>query len=178
MNKPAEDYVNYDRVVPDLLLQNTTPEHVKKIIKSLKPKLSSDAQGISTKMVTFVGNEIAAPLAHIFNLSLSSGNFPNILKLCRVIPLYKAGNAMECDNYHPISLLSSISKILEKIVAQKLINHLLSNDLLYAHQYGFLPNSSTEHNLMQIMNYVSQALNEGNFCIAVFFRFQKSLRCL
>jgi hypothetical protein len=86
----------------------------------LKPKLSSDAQGISTKMVKFVGNEIAAPLAHIFNLSLSSGNFPKKLKLCRVIPLYKAGNAMECDNYRPISLLSSISKILEKIVAEKL----------------------------------------------------------
>jgi hypothetical protein len=49
VNKPAEDYVNYDRVVPDLLLQNTTPEHVKKIIKSVKPKLSSDAQGISLK---------------------------------------------------------------------------------------------------------------------------------
>jgi hypothetical protein len=121
-----------------------------------------------------VGNEIATPLAHIFNLSLSSGNFPNKLKLCRVIPLYKAGNAMECDNYRPISLLSSISKILEKIVAQILINHLLSNDLLYSHQYGFLPNRSTEHNLMQIMNYISQALNEGNFCIAVFLDLRKA----
>jgi len=143
VTKLAEDYVNYDRVVPDLLLQNTTPEHVKKIIKGLKPKLSADAQGISTKMVKFVGNEIATPLAHIFNLSLSSGNFPKKLKLCRVIPLFKAGNALECDNYRPISLLSSISKILEKIVAQKLIHHLLSNDLLYSHQYGFLPNRST-----------------------------------
>jgi hypothetical protein len=136
--------------------------------------LSTDAQGISTKMVKFVGNEIATPLAHIFNLSLSSGNFPKKLKLCRVIPLFKAGNALECDNYRPISLLSSISKILEKIVAQKLIHHLLSNDLLYSHQYGFLPNRSTEHNLMQIMNYISQALNEGNLCIAVFLDLRKA----
>jgi hypothetical protein len=88
--------------------------------------------------------------------------------------LFKAGNALECDNYRPISLLSSISKILERIVAQKLINHLLSNDLLYSHQYGFLPNRSTEHNLMQIMNYISQALNEGNFCIAVFLDLRKA----
>ncbi len=174
MTKPAEDYVNYDRVVPDLLLQNTTPEHVKKIIKSLKPKLSADAQGISTKMVKFLGSEIATPLAHIFNLSLASGNFPKKLKLCRVIPLFKTGNALECDNYRPISLLSSILKILEKIVAQKLINHLLSNDLLYLHQYGFLPNRSTEHNLMQIMNYISQALNEGNYYIAVFLDLRKA----
>jgi len=172
--KPAEDYINYDRIVPDLLLQNTTPEHVKKIIRSLKPKLSSDAQGVSSKMVKFVGNEIATPLSHIFNLSLLTGDFPTKLKLCRVIPLFKAGNANECDNYRPISLLSSISKILEKIVAQKLVNHLTSNDLLYAHQYGFLPNRSTEHNLMQIVNYISQALNEGNFCLAVFLDLRKA----
>ncbi len=44
VSKPAEDYINYGRIVPDLLLQNTTPEHVKKIIKSLKPKLSSDGE--------------------------------------------------------------------------------------------------------------------------------------
>jgi hypothetical protein len=174
VNKPAEDYVNYDRIVPDLRLQNTTPEHVKKIIRNLKPKLSSDAQGISTKMVKIVGNEIAIPLSHIFNLSLTSGDFPTKLKLCRVIPIFKAGNALECDNYRPISLLSSISKILEKIVAHRLVNHLISNDLLYAHQYGFLPNRSTEHNLMQIMNYVSQALNEGNYCIAVFLDLRKA----
>jgi hypothetical protein len=174
VNKPAEDYVNYDRIVPDLQLQNTTPEHIKKIIRNLKPKLSSDAQGISTKMIKIVRNEIAIPLSHIFNLSLTSGDFPTKLKLCRVIPIFKAGNALECDNYRPISLLSSISKILEKIVAHRLVNHLISNDLLYAHQYGFLPNRSTEHNLMQIMNYVSQALNEGNYCIAVFLDLRKA----
>jgi phage antirepressor YoqD-like protein len=61
------------------------------------------------------------------------------------------------------TLLSSISKLLEKIVAKKLVDHLLDNDLLYVHQYGFLPNRSTEHNLLQIVNYVSQALNEGNY---------------
>ena len=124
-------------------------------------------------MVKFVGDVIATPLSHIFNLSLSTGDFPTKLKLCRVIPLFKAGNANECDNYRPISLLSSISKILEKIVAQKLVNHLTSNDLLYAHQYGFLPNRSTEHNLMQILNYITTALNEGMFCIGVFLDLRK-----
>ncbi len=61
------------------------------------------------------------------------------LKQCRVIPIFKSGNATECDNYRPISLLSSISKVLAKIVAEKLIHHLISNNLLYQHQYGFLP---------------------------------------
>jgi hypothetical protein len=156
--KRPEDYINYGRPIPDLSLQNTTPEFIKKIIKNLKPKLSIDAEGVSTKMIKSIGNEIALPLSHIFNLSLSSGVFPNKLKLCRVIPIFKAGSALECDNYRPISLLSSISKILEKIVAEKLVKHLLDNDLLYVHQYGFLPNRSTEHNLLQILNYISNAL--------------------
>ncbi len=99
-------------------------------------------------MIKLVGNEISVPLAHTFNLSLRSGVFPDKLKICRVIPIFKAGNKLECDNYRPISLLSSISKVLEKIVAEKLINHLLTNDLLYVHQYGFLPKRSTEHNLL------------------------------
>jgi hypothetical protein len=126
-----------------LSLQNTTPELIKKVIKNLKPKLSNDAEGVSTKIIKSIGNEIALPLSHIFNLSLSSGVFPSKLKLCRVIPIFKAGCALECGNYRPISLLSSISKILEKIVAEKLVKHLLDNDLLYVHQYGFLPNRST-----------------------------------
>jgi hypothetical protein len=174
IEKNAEEFINYGRDIPELSLQNTTPDHIKKIIKNLKPKQSQDAQGISTKMIKFIGNEIAAPLSHIFNLSLSSGEFPSKLKLCRVIPIFKAGNALDCDNYRPISLLSSISKILEKIVAQKLVNHLLSNDLLYPHQYGFLPKRSAEQNLLQIMNYVAQALDEGNFCIAVFLDLKKA----
>jgi hypothetical protein len=90
-------------------------------------------------MIKLIGNEICIPLAHIFNMSLSTGVFPSKLKLCRVVPIFKAGNNMECDNYRPISLLSSISKVLEKIVAEKLVNHLITNDLLYLHQYGFLP---------------------------------------
>jgi hypothetical protein len=125
-------------------------------------------------MIKFVCNEIAVPLSHIFNLSLATGDFPSKLKQCRVIPIFKAGNQLECDNYRPISLLSSISKVLEKMVAKKLLHHLTSNELLYEHQYGFLPRKSTEQNLMQILNYVTTALNDGMYCIGVFIDLKKA----
>ncbi len=131
VQKQPEDYIHYEHAFPNLNLTNTTPEHVIKVIKSLAPKLSCDVQGISTKMVKFVGNAIAMPLAHIFNLNLSSGKFPSSLKQCRVIPIFKNSDSEECDNYRPISVLSSISKVLEKIVAEKLIHHLTANYLLY-----------------------------------------------
>jgi len=81
VDKKPEDYIDYGRPIPDLLLGNTTPEHVKKIIKNFKAKFSCDVDGVSTKMVKFVGNELAIPLAHIFNLSLESGVFPSKLNL-------------------------------------------------------------------------------------------------
>jgi hypothetical protein len=147
---------------------------VLKIIQKFKSKASCDIDGISSKMIKFIGREIAIPLSHIFNISLESGLFPEKLKKCRVVPIFKSGNHCECDNYRPISLLSSISKILEKIVADKLIFHLTSNDLLYTHQYGFIPKRSAEHNLIHIINYVSSALNEGNFCVGVFLDLKKA----
>ena len=161
-------------MVPDFGLGNTTLEHIQNILKNFKPKNSCDLQGISTKMVQLIGIEISLPLAHIFNLSLTSGIFPSKLKECRVIPIFKAGDIRESDNYCPISLLSSISKVLEKIVAEKLVGHLTTNDLLYTHQYGFLPKKSTEHNLLHIVNYVTRALNDGEFCVGIFLDLKKA----
>jgi hypothetical protein len=140
--KQPEDYINYNRHIPEMSLENTTPEHVLKTIKKFKSENSSDSQGVTTKMIKLIGREISTPLSHIFNLSLRTGIFfffPNKLKTSRVIPIFKSGSCLECDNYRPISLLSSISKVLEKIVSEKLISHLLDNDLLYTHQYGFSP---------------------------------------
>jgi hypothetical protein len=174
VEKQPEDYINYGRVLPEMVLGNTTHEHVLKIIQKSKNKHSKDIFEVSSKMIKFIGAEIAKPLAHIFNLSLESGVFPSILKQCRVIPIFKSGNRLDCDNYRPISLLSSISKLLEKIVSKKLLYHLLENDLLYTHQYGFLPKKSAEHNLMHILNYVSAALNDSNYCLGVFLDLKKA----
>jgi hypothetical protein len=174
VSKKPEDYVDYGRDIPAFQLGNTTPEHIIQVIKKFSPKNSCDINGVSTKMIKFVCNEIAVPLSHIFNLSLSSGQFPSALKLCRVIPIFKAGDPQECDNYRPISLLSSISKILEKIVAEKLVFHLKTNDLLYQHQYGFIAKKSTEHNLMHIVNFITSALNDGMYCIGVFLDLKKA----
>ena len=113
-------------------------------------------------------------MSHIFNLSLTSGSFPSCFKQCRVIPIFKSGNRLECDNYRPISLLSSISKVLEKIVAEKLVNHLLGNDLIYNFQFGFLPKRTTEQNLLHIVNYITNAMNENNYCVGVFLDLKKA----
>ncbi len=103
--------------VQELELGTTNQVHVGDIIKSLQPKNSMDIDGISTKLLKFLAIELSWPLAHIFNLSLSNGIFPDRLKSSRTAPIFKSGRNDLCDNYRPIALLSTLSKILEKWLA-------------------------------------------------------------
>ena len=140
----------------------------------MDPKKSKDMDDISLDLLKSIDTSIAKPLAHIFNLSLKTGIFPNKLKVSRVVPIFKNGDKHLCDNYRPISLVNTIAKILEKIVAVKFSNHLELNKLLYIHQFGFQKKLSTEHNLLHLTNYVSKALNDDEFCIGIFLDLKKA----
>ena len=123
-------------------------------------KSSTDSNGISIKLLKNIKYQISEPLSHLFSLSVSTGVFPSKLKTSKTIPIFKAGDHTCCDNYRPISLLSSISKILEKVVATNLVNHLEINNLLFENQFGFLRGRSTLHNITILTSKISQALNE------------------
>ena len=79
-------------------------------------------------------------LTTIINKSLKEGVFPSNLKCAKVIPIFKKGDKTKCPNYRPISLLSNVSKIFERIMYNRLETHLNSNSILYKHQYGFRKN--------------------------------------
>ena len=87
---------------------------VQKSIKNLKPKSSAGHDNISSKLHRQVGDIVAYPWSIIINQSLCTGLFQNRLKLAKVIPLYKKDDNKLFGNYHPISLLSSLSKVFEK----------------------------------------------------------------
>ena len=144
------------------------------IIKSFTSKNSTDLDGISTKLLKAVRAEIEAPLAHIFNLSLTTGDFPQKLKASKVVPIHKTGDRTNTDNYRPITLVNTFSKILEKIVYQKLTTHLEQNNLIYEHQYGFTKNKSTEHALLHVVNTAAKALNDNKYCIGIFLDLKKA----
>jgi len=173
-NAKAEDFMPINDDIEQIDLGTTNATHFCDIVKALQPKCSLDADGLSTKLLKGVALEISRPLSYIFNLSLVNGIFPKKLKKSRTVPIFKAGDPTSCDNYRPIALLSSLSKILEKMVSVKLVNHLDFNKLLYKHQYGFQKNKSTEHNLVQALNYIGQAFNDNKYCIGVFFDLKKA----
>jgi Reverse transcriptase (RNA-dependent DNA polymerase) len=167
-------YIPDNPNVPEFNINNTGPVHVIDVVNSMQSKSSVDCDFISMKLIKFVIYEICVPLAHIYQLSITSGVFPSRFKSSRVVPIFKQGDPTLCDNYRPVALVSTFSKILEKMVATDFFNHLDLNNLLYEHQYGFQRRKNTEHNLIQVVNYIGKALNEGNWCIGIFLDLKKA----
>jgi hypothetical protein len=170
---PPEEFLG-DTLAPEFQLGQTSPAEIVNIIRSFESKTSSDIDGISVGLLKEIALEISFPLAHIFNQSLVTGTFPEALKRSRIVPVHKQGDKTNCDNYRPIALLSSLSKILERFVAIKLVNHLELNKLLHCNQFGFQRGKSTEQNLTKALNIISSALNKGEFCIGIFIDLRKA----
>jgi len=96
--------------------KNTSPKEIEKIINSLKIKESSGYDEISTKILTISTPFISFPLSYICSKSMLSGTFPTRLKYAIVKPLLKKGDKENVANYRPISLLTSFSKVFERII--------------------------------------------------------------
>jgi len=130
--------------------------------------------GISTALLKKVSLQIVTPLVHIFNQSLATGQIPEKFKIAKVIPIFKSGDALNPSNYRPISLLSTFSKILEKIVYTRLYSYLDENSLLSKQQFGFRPKHSTTHPMSLILNHVTHALNTKNHTLLIFCDLKKA----
>jgi hypothetical protein len=100
---------------------------------------------------------------------LSSGIFPTGLKFSQISPIFKKGNKTEISIYRPVSLLTSFSKIFEKIIYNRLLQHAQVNNIITMDQYGFINNSSTELAIFKLINKILTNINKkaaacGIFC--------------
>ena len=107
-------------------------------------------------------------------LSLIHGVFPNELKIAKVIPLYKGGNARLFVNYRPVSVLSILSKIYERLMYNRLSEFIELNDILYLLQFGFRKRHSTSVALMVLTDKITKVLNDGEYVLGVFLDFSKA----
>ena len=109
--------------LPNLRLDNISQHQIVDIISAMDSKSSTDANGISAKILKTIKYQISEPLSHLFSLSISTGVFPSKLKTSKTIPIFKAGDHTSCDNYRPIFLLSSLSKMWNDLPDFKLTNN-------------------------------------------------------
>ena len=127
------------------------PIDEKEIEQKIKAMIDNKALGpnsIRTKFLKVHSKTLSKPLAELINLSLNQGKFSRILKIAKVIRIHKRGDKSECDNYRPISLISNISKLIEKTVHEKLYSFLEKEQLLFEGQFGYRNNRSKTDILM------------------------------
>ena len=117
---------------------------------------------------------LSKPISLIANLSFLTGIFPANLKTANVIPIFKKDDHTSCNNYCPVSLLSIISQIIERLIRSCLMIFLNANDVLYERQFGFRHNCSTIHALLAITKKIRQTCDSGNFACGVFLDLQKA----
>ena len=156
----------------------TKPDDIEKIIRNLKPKSSAGCDNISTKLLKEIENVISRPLSIIINQSLCTGIFPDKLKIAKVIPLYKKDDDRSFGNYRPISLLSSISKIFERVAFNQLYEYYTSNGLLYESQYGFRKLHSTELAALEFTDRISQEMDAKKIPFSIFLDLSKAFDTL
>ena len=113
------------------------------------------------------------PLTCFINRSFSDGFVPNELKLARVVPIFKSGDSTVLNNYRPISILSFLAKVFEKLLYKYLLNFLDDNNLLYNYQFGFREKHLTQQAILALVKKITDAWETGDIIIGVFLALKK-----
>ena len=128
------------------------------------PNKQSDSDPIPTWLLKQCSSVLTPVITNIVNLSLSSGNFHPTLKESTITPILKKPtlDKEELSTYRPISNLSVISKIIERVVKSRLTEHLSTNNLLNPHQSAYCKHNATETALLYIHDYLINGIGSQN----------------
>ena len=144
-----------------------TVNELKEAFFSLKINKSPSYDDLSFNVVRNCFGPLLKPLMAIFKLSLQKGCFPEELKIFRVTPIYKADDINKIGNYRPVSVLPCFSKILERIMYNRLFKYLTTNEILHKKQFGFQKGHSTEHAIIQLIDQINSSFEKNHFTLGI-----------
>jgi hypothetical protein len=150
-------------------------QDVEDVIKGINTNKAYGPDNISPKLIKEAGPSIVKILTKIFNKSLQLSKFPSIWKKANVLPIYKKAEDFITTNYRPVSLLSILAKVFEKVVFKYLFNYFREHFLISIWQSGFVPGSSTITQLTEIYNQFCKAVNDGKEIRVVFLDISKAV---
>lgn len=174
-NHNFEHYLNQQKSELPKFEFNCIDEHtLGNIINSFTVKKATGPDNISMRALKENKDTLLPILTHLANLILKTATFPDCLKIARVKPLFKKGDKTKCNNYRPISILNSVSKIMEKVISYQIQNFIESNNLLTTYQFGFRAKRSTTDALNEIMEQLYTNFNLSIITQGVFLDFSKA----
>ena len=170
--KSTSDYLS-SKNAEVFFISPVTLHEIKVIINSVKNGKAVGPYSIPIFLLKVLCGHIAIPLSDIINDSFSSGVLPDIMKLVKVIPLYKKDSPDVTSNYRPISLLLVVSKTVEKLMHSRLYKFFEKCDILLSLEFGFRSKHSTLHALINMTESIKKALDDGIYGCGVFIDLQK-----
>ena len=163
------------------LVFNFTPvieDYIANVISNLKNKSSYGYDNISNKLIKLAKGALTQPLTLISNQILRTGIFPKELKISRVKPLFKSGDPLQFNNYRPVSLLPSLSKIFEHVIFDQIMCYLTENSLLSSEQFGFRPGHSTELAALRMVDHIIKQMDNGKLPLCIYIDLSKAFDTL
>jgi hypothetical protein len=151
-----------------------TAQKVRKQIKKLKPTGAAGPDGITTKLLQMCQDEISPVLATIYRKSMNEGAVPEEWKTANVVPIFKKGSKKMPGNYRPISLTCISCKIMESLLKDDIMLHLKRNNIITSSQHGFRKGRSCTTNLLEFMETVTKAADEGKAVDVIYLDFAKA----
>ena len=170
---PPTHYLK-NHISNSIFLAPVTPEEILDLTKLLKDGKSAGPDDIDPGIAKLSLPIIAKPLAHIFNLSITSGIVPTQLKQAKVIPIHKSNDPSQFTNYRPISVLPAFSKLLEKIMYNRVISFINKHSILTNSQYGFRTKHTTHMALIDLLTKINDALIKKHHTIGIFLDLSKA----
>lgn len=117
---------------------------------------------------------LAKPISNITNLSFEQGVFPEVLKHTIICFIHKSGNTCLPTNYRLILLLSTLSKVVDKIINKRLTGYMETNKLLGLQQFSFRAKHSTDETVLHLTTNIRSHIDKGNKCLAAFLDLHKA----
>ena len=182
IQKPETSISDYlskmNKCKKSIFLQPTDESEVSNLIENVPNKTSSGPDGISNHTLKDLKQALVKPLTIIFNQSLSEGTFPRQMKSANIIPLHKSKNRSESNNYRPISLLITISKVLEKIMYKRIYEFPTNENLIFHSQHGFRNKHSCETAMCELVGNICKGHEKGKHTLLVFLDLSKAFDTL
>lgn len=169
-NKTADQYLKTKQTRNETSMYTipTEPFEIESILGKLKPKHSSGLDGLTPFLFKQCQNQLAYPISLLINKSIATSTVPECLKTAKVVPIYKSKARDKFANYRPVSLLPTLSKVLEKVIYKRLLHFFDTNKILNSNQFGFRAGHSTIDAVTKLTTDINICLDNKESTLAVF----------
>lgn len=174
IKRPIRSSIKKDYQEHSMYFFETDSTEVSNTIQELKLHKAPGLDSIAVNVLKITSHIISKPISHLINKIFETGYFPKHLKSAVIKPLFKKGNPLDMCNYRPISLISNLSKIVEKIIKKRVVAFLEKFNLLSKNQFGFKKGVSTEDAIVYLTNNIYNNLDKNNVAIGVFLDLAKA----